>query len=328
GDLKTVCRITSVLSVLSGYTALETAEIMQLPVKTIYDWVKKFLLGGVGALINKKKAGRPSKLTKNQRRQLSKLIDNGPEKSGFSGSCWRSPMIQELIHRTFKIFYSARYISELLKNMGFSYQKARFVAGKQDELAREQWIKSTWKSILEAARKKPSYILFGDEVSFPQWGTLSYTWARKGQQPVIKTSGTRRAYKVFGLIDYFTGKLFSKGHEGRFNAESYIDFLQEVLSMTRKPIFLIQDGAPYHKGKKVKAFFEKHKNRLTVHTLPSYSPDFNPIEGLWKKIKDQGTHLKYFLTFDSLIDKVEEMLITFECASDEILKLFGFYEKI
>lgn len=129
------------------------------------------------------------------------------------------------------------------------------------------------------------------------------------------------------MIDYFTGKLFAKGHLGKLNAESYISFLKEVFSKTRKHIFLIQDGAPYHKGSKIAEFFEENKHRLTVHYLPAYSPDFNPIEGLWKKIKQMGTHLKYFLTFDSLVERVEEMLIEFECAANEVLALFGLYTK-
>lgn len=133
---------------------------------------------------------------------------------------------------------------------------------------------------------------------------------------------------MFGLIDYFTGRFFSKGHVGKLNALSYIDFLKGVLSKTRKHIFLIQDGAPYHKGSLMREFFERHVSRLTVYTLPSYSPDFNPIEKLWKKIKEHGTHLKYFPTFESLIDRVNETLIDFSNAAQEVLALFGFYETL
>ena len=79
----------------------------------------------------------------------------------------------------------------------------------------------------KGSNKIEAYLLFGDESSFPQWGSLNYTWARKGQQPVIKTSGSRKAYKVFGLIDYFSGQFFSKGHLGKLNADSYIAFLRK-----------------------------------------------------------------------------------------------------
>ncbi len=328
GDLKTVHRVTAILSLSSGHEIETVSDIMQISIKTLYHWLRKYLACGMSGLLNKKKTGRPPKLTKKQRRQLAKKIEIGPEKNNFSGSCWRSPMIQEFILSEFGVFYSVKYIAELLKNMGFSYQKAKFVAANQDEEARTQWLRETWPTLLKRAKKQASYVLFGDEASFPQWGTLSYTWARKGKQPIIKTSGNRRGYKVFGLIDAFTGRFFSKGHTGKFNADSYVDFLREVLSKTRKSIFLIQDGAPYHKGQKVSSFFEKHKKRLTVYTLPSYSPDFNPIEKLWKKIKQHGTHLKYFPTFDSLIDKVDEMLIKFENTAEEVLSLFGFYNEL
>jgi hypothetical protein len=40
--------------------------------------------------------------------------------------------------------------------------------------------------------------------SFAQWGSLSYTWAPKGQQPEVLTSGKRKAYQVFGLIIWNT----------------------------------------------------------------------------------------------------------------------------
>jgi hypothetical protein len=70
--------------------------------------------------------------------------------------------------------------------------------------------------------------LFGDEASFAQWGSLSYTWAPQGQQPEVPTSGKRKAYKVFGLIDYFSGRFFYKAHTGRFNSDSYAAFLLAV----------------------------------------------------------------------------------------------------
>ncbi|WP_197910507.1 IS630 family transposase [Desulfosarcina ovata] len=181
----------------------------------------------------------------------------------------------------FSVAYSTHYISQLLKNMGFSYQKAKFVADHKDAEKRKEWLQHTWPEIIKMAEEKNAYILFGDEASFPQWGSLTYTWAKRGKQPVVKTSGKRRGYKVFGLIDYFSGRFFCKGHEkGRLNSESYAAFLTEVLSKTRKHIILIQDGARYHTSKAMQRFFDEKANRLTVFDLPSYSPDYNPIEKL------------------------------------------------
>ena len=67
---------------------------------------------------------------------------------------------------------------------------------------------------------------------------------------------------------------------------------------------------------------------MTVYQLPSYSPDFNPIKKLWKKIQEQGTNLNYFPTFDDLKNKVNEMLDIFSYAKKEVLPLFGFYRNL
>ena len=171
------------------------------------------------------------------------------------------------------------------------------------------------------AKERRGLLLFGDEASFPQWGTLTYTWARRGQQPQVKTSGKRKGYKVFGLIEYFTGRFFYQGQEGRLNSTAYITFLRQVLAQTTQPIMLIQDGARYHTSAETTAFFAQQAARRQVFQLPTYSPDYNPIEKLWKKIKHQETHLHYFPTFAALTAKVEQALLKFANLPEEILAL-------
>jgi transposase len=328
GDLQEVKRILSLLSLCAGQFAEDVAEILQISLEAIRQTIHKFLSGGVEKLKSKSRPGRPPKLTKNQRKKLYDYIVIGPEKLGFPGFCWRTPMIQHLVLEKFGVFYSARYLSELLRNMDLSFQKATFVGDKQDEKARKKWLKTQWPEILEIAREKDAHIFFGDESSFPQWGSLSYTWAPVGQQPVVKTCGSRKGYKVFGLIEYFTGKFLAKGYEGKLNAESYQEFLMEVMKKTRKHIILIQDNVPYHVGEEMQAFFYEHKDRITIRQLPVYSPDYNPIEKLWKKVKQQGIHLCYFPTFNDLKNKVNEMLNLFKDAKHEVLSLFGLYDEL
>jgi transposase len=326
GDIREAKRIMAILALGEDQDKTIVSSVLNVTVKAIQHWVNTFLLNGVRGLVSKKSPGRPPKLTKTQRRELAKLIDAGPEKAGYVGNCWRSPMIQQLISEKFGATYSVHYISQLLKNMGFSYQKAKFVSDHLNEEKRDQWLAETWPAILDLAKEKNAYLLFGDEASFPQWGTLSYTWARKGHQPTIKTSGKRKGYKVFGLIEYFTGRLFSKCQEERLNSATYAAYLSEVLAKTRKHIIVVQDGARYHVSAAMKQFFAKHEKRLTVFNLPSYSPDYNPIEKLWKKVKQDGTHLHYFPTFESLKDKVHESLALFENAPRQVLSLFGLYQ--
>lgn len=332
GDLTRVNRILVILAYAERNDSVEViAGILRVSTEFVRAWVKKYISGGIRALtFRKRQPGRPNKLTKTQRKKLEKIIEEGPQKAGFPGACWRAPMIQKLIFDKFQVFYNVRYISQLLKNMGFSYQKARFeVGGKNPQNAAEriEWLDQLWPEALTLANTLNAYLFFEDEASFPQWGTLSYTWAKKGQQPTIKTSGIRKAYKVFGLIDYFTGRFFHKTVESKFNSETYIDFLKWILSKTKKPIVLIHDGAPYHKSAAVKEFISKKANRLTVYKLPPYSPDFNPIEKVWKEIKKEETHLQYFPTFESLQQKVDEALANFASKGKKLLSLFQFYKK-
>ena len=141
----------------------------------------------------------------------------------------------------------------------------------------------------------------------------------------MPTSGTRKGTKVYGAIDHCSGRLFYQDIEGRFNSDSYQAFVQMILAQTRKHLLLIHDGARYHTSQATTHFFEAHRQRITAYRLPSYSPDYNPIEYLWKKTKQRGTHNKYFKEFAALTVSVEEALAYFARHADEVLCLFGRY---
>ena len=212
-----------------------------------------------------------------------------------------------------------------MHNLGFSFQKARFISDHLDEVARAAWLAYTWPAWRAQAEAAGGWLLFGDEASFAQWGSLGDTWAPVGQPPLVKTTGRRRAYQVFGLIEYFSGRLFSRGSDGKFNGASYVAFLAWVLEQTTEPLFLVQDGAPYHRAAPVKAFFAQHAARLHVTQLPSYSPDDHPIEFLWRATKRQATHNRYFPEFDALIGSVEDALTYFVTHPARVQTLFGRY---
>ena len=329
GELRLIKRIHALLSIIEGKGVSEVADLLKLSLQTIYNYVTAFLLKRVESLVYKRPPGRPRKLSKTQRKVLAKLIERGPEKAGYDCGCWDTVLIQDLIYTRFGVEYTPHYVAELLKTMGFSYQKARFVSEHLDDVseAQQEWMAKTWPEIRQLAQEKGAMILFGDEASFAQWGSLSYTWAPKGKQPTVKTSGKRKAYKIFGLIDYFSGAFFYKAHTGRFNSESYKTFLTEVLAKTKQHLIIIQDGARYHTSKAMQQFFAQHADRLTVQQLPAYSPEFNPIEYLWRNIKKQATHLRYFPTFEDLVKKLDDKLRYFANTPNKITNLMGKYCK-
>jgi len=371
-NLRLFREVQSLLWLGEGKTVEEIAKLNGVKKRTIYNWFFSFMSKGMNWLrrLHYQGRGRKSKLTHEQKKRLVKMIDAGPEANGFECGCWNSALIEELIYLKFEVRYNPRYLCSLLKKLGFSYQKARFIPASWDqekvEESRKLWVEKTWPKILRRAKTEKAVILFGDEVSFAMWGSLGRTWSRRGQQPEVKTKGIRKGLKMFGAIEFESGdfqymesilyvleakslkflkekemskedlktlkvlknKSFSQQEDfmtavseimgetfikkwktellkstlisGKFNGEKYVEFLQQLAQHFDAPIIMIEDGAPYHKSSVVKEFLQEQEDKITIEALPTFSPDFNPIEKLWKNTKRDATHLKYFKTFEEL----------------------------
>lgn len=325
-EVRLVRRTTVLIDLLVHHVPVAVlSEHWGLSPACIYGWQQAFLLRGLDSLVYGHGGGRRPKLSPKQKQRLVELIEAGPLVVGCETACWTSVLIRVLIWREFGVLYNCQYVCTLLHNLGFSFQKARFVSDHLDAARRQHWLQQEWPRILHAAQRHKGLILFEDEASFAQWGSLSYTWARRGQQPAVKTSGKRKGYKVFGAIEYGSGRLFYQGIEGRFNSESYHGFLQMLMEQTTQHLFLIHDGARYHTSAATQAFLAAHRDRITVEPLPSYSPDYNPIEYLWKKTKKRATHNQYFKEFAALTMSVDKALAYFATHPDTVLGLFGLY---
>src|SRR5438309_1525042 len=270
-DVRLVRRITVLIDPLVHHVPVSVlSERWGLSPACIYGWQHAFILRGLASLTYGHGGGRRPKLSPKQKQRLVELIDAGPLVVGCETACWTSVLIRVLIWREFGVLYNCQYVCTLLHNLGFSFQKARFVSDHLDAARRQHWLQQEWPRILRAAQRRKGLILFEDEASFAQWGSLSYTWARRGQQPEVKPSGKRKGYKVFGAIESLSGRLFYQGIEGRFNSESSQGFLQMIVEHTTQPLFLIHDGARDHTSAAPQAFLAAHRDRITVEPLPSY----------------------------------------------------------
>ena len=327
GDKQAVRRLSVLIMIGKRMNLANILALWNVSAQTVYNWLNEFVRERWESLGYEKAPGRPPRLTKTQKRKLAEWIEAGPEASGYASGCWSSVLIQDLIDRKFHVFYNRFYVCELLRNLGFSFQKARFVSDHLDAEARQRWMESEFPEILSQAKQLGASLFFGDEASFALWGSLSYTWGRRGHQPQVPTTGRRKGYKVFGAIEFFSGRLVYQGTKPRFQSDSYQSFLQYLLSQVSGTIILIQDGARYHTSKSTRDFLELHKKRLLVYQLPSYSPDYNPIEYLWKKVKTKATHNRYFAEFIKLVKSVEAALHLLAAQTNEILRLMGIYTK-
>jgi len=147
GDLRGAKRVMAILAMPDGHSFSDIASLLNVHERTVCRWFGNFLLKGPDGIVSRKPPGRKSKLTKSQKRELDRIITAGPQTAGFSAACWRSPMLQALIYEKFGVLYAVNYISRLLKDMGFSWQKARFVADRQHKLLKYKEINFLLKAI-------------------------------------------------------------------------------------------------------------------------------------------------------------------------------------
>jgi len=325
-DVRWVRRTTVLIDLLVHHVPVEILRARWgLSPSGIYRWRQDCLLHGVESLVDHHGGGRQPKLTPKQRKRLIELIEAGPLVGGFETACWTSVLIRGLIWREFGVLYKRHYVCTWLHNLGFSVQKARFVSDHLDAATRLAWLEEKWPAILRAAKRRQGLSLFEDEASFAPWGSLSDPWARRGQQPEVPTSGKRKGYKVFGVIESFSGRVCYQGIEGRFTSEHSQAFLPLIMTQTTPHLFLIPDGARSHPSAATHAFLAAHRDRMTAEPLPSYSPDSNPIAYLWKKTKQRATHNKYCKEFTELTVSVEKALAYFATHPDTVFGLFGRY---
>lgn len=319
----------ALLMVGEGASPAAISPLVHISERQIRNWINLFLVHRFSWLLgyHYQGRGRKSKLNQNQKKELYDLICDGPEKCGFDCGLWTSAMIVELILRKFHVMYSPRYVCQLLKGMKLSYQKAAFESDHLDEEKRREWREVTWPAILKQAKEKQARILFADEVSFAQWGSLSRTWAPRGKQPKVKTTGIRKGMKIFGAIGFFDGDFHYMETPDKFNSHSYVQFLDSLMNRYQCPVILIEDGARYHNGPEAREYKERMEleGRLFIHRLPSYSPDYNPIEKLWRNTKKDATHCKYFATFDDLRKAVINAFIKY---MQDATKVIGVMKKM
>ena len=136
-------------------------------------------------------------------------------------------------------------------------------------------------------------MLFADEASFRQDPSLYQTWARRGHQPLIPTTGQRNTQKIFGAVDLYRPQFYYQ-HGTIFEGSSYTAFLDRLAGRYRaQEVFLIHDNAAYHKAPEVRQWLCSYGHRFHLCLLPAYSPEFNAIEPVWHHVRMQATHNRY-----------------------------------
>jgi len=125
----------------------------------------------------------------------------------------------------------------------------------------------------------------------------AYGWIKKGVRKEIPANTGRARLNLSGSIDMITHNVVIQEDQA-LNAESTIRFFQKIEKAypNNRQIHVFCDNAPYYRNKEVKKHLETSK--ICLHFLPPYSPNLNPIERLWKWMKERVIYNAYYGNFE------------------------------
>lgn len=279
-------RIRAVKRVESGESPEDVIAALGLHRSSIYKWISAYREGGVDALRSRKAAGPKPKLNGKQLRWLYWLITRGnPLQMGFEFALWTRAMVRDVIRDEFTVRLSDVSVGRLLRKLGLSPQRPLHRAYQRDEEKVEAWQKQAYPEIRKLAKEAGATIYFGDEASLRSDSHSGTTWAPVGETPVVEGTGARFSINMISAVSA-QGHLRFMTIDGRMNSDRFIDFLKRLIYRASNPTFLILDGHPVHKSKRVQKYVEDTKGRLRLFILPPYSPHLNPDEWVWNWLKN------------------------------------------
>ncbi len=132
-------------------------------------------------------------------------------------------------------------------------------------------------------------MIYLDESGIDDNEEYPYAWGKKGSRIyAMKPSKKRKRLSIISALNQNSLQA-AFVFEGSCNREIFESYLITVLLPTLKPgQTVIMDNVSFHKGGKIKKIIESAQCELLY--LPTYSPDFNPIEHLWARVKNRIRH--------------------------------------
>lgn len=304
-DGRTRDRIKAVLAYDDGYSYAEISRILLLDDETIRRHIEGYFYH---KKLNTENGGSSSKLTKDESQKLSTHLDEF--------IYLHVKDICAYVEKTYQKTYSVSGMTKWLLKNNFGHKKPHGVPAKANKEKQEAFMKAY--DALKSASTEDSPIYFGDSVH-PQHQTQAvYGWIKKGVRKAVKMTACQKRVNIIGAINLVTHQVVHQQVDW-VNFESLKVFAEKLCTENpkAKTINLILDNAGYHKSKEFTDFIKTTK--IKVHYLPPYSPNLNPIERLWKVMREKITYNRYYEKFSEF---TKSLLSFFENIDDyhEILQ--------
>jgi len=294
----------------NGMKKAEAIRIFGVSDTVIYKWLRVRSTRKKN-WFKQEKRGKPSqiRLTKEQAKQTQKMIiDKCPDQLKLPFALWTREAIGDLLRDQFGVDVSVWTVGRYLKSWGFTPQKPVYKAYEQKSPEVRKWLKSDYPAIKERAAEEGAEIHWADEMGMRSDHQAGRTWAKKGETPVIIKTGKRfRLNMISSLTNQ--GKLQFMIFKEGFTVDVFIEFMSRLIKYNRRKVFIIVDGHPAHKAKKVREWLLEKEDRIELFFLPAYSPELNPDELVNQDVKTNAVGKHRTLNVDQLSNTVENYLL-------------------
>lgn len=285
-DKRKAYKINSVILLGTGWTLQQVSEALLIDEETLRTYVSKYKGGGLKKLLKTIYMGRVALLTEDEKFWLAAHVENNIYAKA-------SDIEWSLYQHTGKRL-SIRTMTRTLQHLGFSYKKTKLVPGKANPEAQQKFIE--YYEQLKKEKSVDDAIFFIDSTHPTHNVETGYAWIKTGEEKQVLSNSGRQRISVNGAIDIENMQAVST-RTVVTNAKSIVHLLKKIEEQSSKSgkIHIILDNAKYNHSKLVHEYVKN--SRITLHYLPSYSPNLNPIERLWKFFKGEVIKNKYYATF-------------------------------
>lgn len=277
-------------------------NICRISRATLSSYLKIYKSKGFLGLLELNYKGQPSELNEYSDKIKKDFTDNPP--SSVSEA-------RQRIYDLTGIKRSVEQIREFLGRIGLRRLKTGSLPGghkgntKEKRAEQKTFVENQLNPLLNQVNTGKRVVLFTDAAHFVHGAFMSYVWCFT--RIFIGTPPGRKRYNVLGAINTLTMELTMVTNDSYINAKSVCLLLKKLyLQYLGVPITLVLDNARYQKCKLVRRYAKILGIQLLY--LPSYSPQLNLIERLWKFVKKKVLHGKYYPTFEEFRNALEQFL--------------------
>jgi len=308
---KRICdRIKSILLLDNGWSFDKIATVLLLDSDTIRRYYRAYTEGGKELLLVLHYSGKSAKLNNDQ---IEEIKSHVKEKIPSSAK-----EVVKYIREQFDFEYSESAVILLLHRLGFVYKKPKLVPGKADPKDQEEFLKELKE--LKGSLDEEDRVVYMDGVHPQHNSKPAYGWMEKGRNIVLKSNAGRQRININGALDTETLEVSIEVGDA-VNAQSTIALFEQLEKKypDAKRIVVICDNARYYRSNMVKEYLKN--SRIEIKFLPTYAPNLNLIERLWRFMNKKIRNNKYYEKFAEFKAAVFDFFDSLDGYTDELATL-------